>query len=67
MFAETLRDQQQITDKDIADVDMGVEKTPRWRQIGRDQRVLALAGQYRGGGVELRFVRGVRTTICELA
>ena len=69
-FVETLQSQQNITDKDIADVEMGAEKTPRRRQGERNNRILVLTGRYRRDGDKLTLARGVarnymRVVICE--
>ena len=58
-FAETLQSQQNITDKDISDFEMGVEKVPHRRQLDRDQRILAIASRYREDGDMMRMARGV--------
>ena len=58
-FVETLQSQQNITDKDMADVEMGSEKAPHRRQEERNRRILALTDRYRRDGDKLRLVRGV--------
>ena len=58
-FVETLQSQQTITDKDIADLKMGVGKVPHWRQLERDPRILALTSRYREDGDMLRMAMGV--------
>ena len=58
-FVDTIQSQQTITDKDIADLKMGVAKVPHRRQLERDPLILALTSRYREDGDMLRMAMGV--------
>ena len=56
---ETLLIQNNIKDKDIADLEMGVGKAPHRRHVERRPRITAITGRYREDGDRLRIARGV--------
>ena len=58
-FVESLQAQQNITEKDMADIDLGVIKAPRKAQSDRDARLATLSRTYGEIGDMGRFLRGV--------
>ena len=58
-FVDAIQSQQNVIDKDIADVEMGAEKTPHRRKEERNNRILSRTDRYCRDGDKLRSVRCV--------